>query len=58
MVEVYVQQKNMYKMFGCDCFSKMFFTWKYIKIIFFKFLKKLFLISAYQNDLKIQKKLI
>ena len=38
--------KNMYKIFGCDCFSKVFFTWKCIKIIFF-ILKKLFLISAH-----------
>ena len=28
--------KNMYKMFGCACFSKVLFTWKYIKIIFLK----------------------
>jgi hypothetical protein len=34
MVKVYVQQKNIYKMFGCGCFSKVRFTWKYIKIIF------------------------
>jgi len=34
---------------------KVFFTWKCIKIIFFFILKKLFLISAYQNDLKTQK---
>jgi len=31
---------------------KVFFTWKYIKIIFFFILKKLFLTSAYQNNLK------
>jgi hypothetical protein len=49
MVEVYAKQKNIYKMFGCGCFSKVFFTWKYIKIIFLK----LFLMSEYQNDLKI-----
>jgi hypothetical protein len=53
MVEVYVQQKNMYKMFDFGCFLKVYFTWKYIKKYFFK--KKLFLISAHQNDLKIQK---
>ena len=47
--------KNIYKMFGYGCFSKVLFTWKCIKIIFFIF-KKLFLISAHQNDLKIQKK--
>jgi ABC-type phosphate transport system ATPase subunit len=33
----------------------MFFTRKYIKIIFFK--KNLFLISTYQNDLKTLKKI-
>jgi hypothetical protein len=33
----------------------VFFTWKCIKIIFFFILKKLFLISAHQNDLKTQK---
>jgi hypothetical protein len=32
---------------------KLLFTWKCIKIIFF--LKKLFLISAHQNDLKTPK---
>jgi hypothetical protein len=25
--------KNMYKIFGCGCFSKVFFTWKCIKMI-------------------------
>jgi len=35
-------------------FFKMFFTWKCIKIIFFIF-KKLFLISAHQNNLKTPK---
>ena len=44
-------------MCGCGYFSKYFFTWKYIKIIFF-ILKKLFLISTHQNDLKIKKILI
>jgi len=40
----------------CGCFLKCFsFGNAYIKIIFFIFLK-LFLISAYQNDLKKQKK--
>jgi len=34
----------------------VFLTRKYIKIIFFLFLKKLFLTSAHQNDLKTQKK--
>jgi hypothetical protein len=29
--------KNMYKIFGYDCFLKVLFTWKYIKIIFFIF---------------------
>jgi hypothetical protein len=43
----------MYKIFGFSCFSKIPFTWKYIKIIYF--FKKIFLISAHQNDLKIQK---
>jgi len=33
---------------------KEFFTWKCIKIIYI-FFKKLFLISAHQNDLKTQK---
>ena len=37
---------------------KIFFIKKYIKIIFFLFLKKLFLISIHQNDLKIHKKYI
>jgi hypothetical protein len=36
-------------------FFKVIFTHKYIKIIFFFIFKKLFLISAYQNDLKTQK---
>jgi hypothetical protein len=36
-------------------FFKMFFNQQYIKIIFFYFLK-LFLISVYQNNLKISKK--
>jgi hypothetical protein len=35
---------------------KVFFTQKYIKIIFFIFLK-LFFTSAYQNDLKTSKKI-
>jgi len=26
VVEIYVQQKNMYKMFGYGCFSIVFFT--------------------------------
>jgi hypothetical protein len=34
---------------------KVFFILKYIKIIFFLFLKKLFLILVYQNDIKILK---
>ena len=46
--------KNMYKISGCGCFLKMFFTWKYIKINFFYFLK-LILTSMNQNDLKIKK---
>ena len=25
MVEIYVQRKNMYKIFGCDYFLKIFF---------------------------------
>jgi hypothetical protein len=33
----------------------VFFTWKCIKIIFFFIFKKLFLISAHQNDLKTPK---
>jgi len=33
----------------------VFFTIKYIKIIFFFIFKKLFLTSAHQNDLKILK---
>ena len=37
---------------------KIFFIKKYIKIIFFLFLKKLFLISIHQNDLKTHKKYI
>ena len=39
---------------GSDFFLKVFFTQKYIKIIFFIFLK-LFLISSHQNDPKIKK---
>ena len=35
---------------------EMFFTWKYIKIIYFYFLK-LFLTSAHQNDIKTLKKI-
>jgi len=35
-------------MFGCGCFLKVFFTWKYIKIIF----KTLFLMSEYQKTCK------
>jgi len=38
-------------------FFKIIFILKYIKIIFFIF-KKLFLISAHQNDLKIPKKIL
>jgi len=38
--------KNIYKMFGCDCFLKVFFTWKCIKIIFLNFLRIIFDISA------------
>jgi hypothetical protein len=34
---------------------KIFFIWKYIKIIYFFIFKKLFLILAHQNDLKISK---
>jgi hypothetical protein len=34
---------------------KVFFILKYLKIIFFLFLKKLFLILVYQNDIKILK---
>jgi len=37
---------------------KIFFIKKYIKIIFFLFLKKLFLILIHQNDLKTHKKYI
>ena len=37
---------------------KVFFTQKSIKIIFFLFFKKLFLISAHQNDLKTLKKIL
>jgi hypothetical protein len=37
-------------------FFKVFFIQKYIKIIFFLFFKKLFLISAYQNNLKTPEK--
>jgi hypothetical protein len=37
---------------------KIFFIKKYIKIIFFLFFKKLFLISIHQNDLKTHKKYI
>jgi hypothetical protein len=44
--------KNTYKMFSCGYFLKVLFTWKYIKIYFF-ILKKLFLILAHQNNLKI-----
>jgi hypothetical protein len=36
---------------------KVFFNWKCIKIIFFFIFKKLFLISAHQNDMKTQKKI-
>ena len=35
---------------------KVFFIKKYIKIIYFLFFKKLFLISTHQNDLKTPKK--
>jgi hypothetical protein len=37
-------------------FFKVFFIYKCIKIIFFFIFKKLFLISAHQNNLKILKK--
>ena len=40
---------------GSDCFLKYFFAWKYIKIIFFIILKKLFVTSTHKNDLKIPK---
>jgi hypothetical protein len=39
---------------GCGCFLKCIFIKKYIKIIYF--FKKLFLISAHQNDHKTPKK--
>ena len=46
MVEVYVQQKNMYKIFGGSVVAVAFqkkFTWKHIKIIFiFLFFKNYF----------------
>jgi hypothetical protein len=43
----------LYSVWECDCscFLKYFFANKCIKIIYF--FKKLFLISAYQNDSKI-----
>jgi len=45
---------NFYLEVWLQLFFKMFFTYKYIKLIFFK---KLFLISAHQNDLKTPKKI-
>ena len=48
----------MYKIFGGSVVAVTFqssFTWKYIKIIYFFIFKKLFLISAYQNDVKTPK---
>ena len=35
---------------------KVFFTWKYIKIIFFYIFKKLFFILTHQNNIKTSKK--
>jgi len=39
-------------------FFKVLFIQKSIKIIFFLFLKKLFLISVHKNDIKIPKKIL
>jgi hypothetical protein len=38
--------KNIHKIFSCDYFSKVFFTWKYIKIIFLYSLKIIFDINS------------
>jgi len=38
-----------------SCIFKVFFSLKYIKIIFFYFFKKLFLKSTHQNDMLTQK---
>ena len=56
MIGVYVQQKTYIKYLvevWLQFFFKMFFTCKCIKI--YIFFKKLFLISAHQNDLKHKK---
>jgi hypothetical protein len=47
---------RMYLRMWLRLFFKVLFTWKYIKIIYFFIFLKLFLTSAYQNDLKIPKK--
>jgi hypothetical protein len=47
---------RMYLRMWLRLFFKVFFTRKYIKIIYFFIFLKLFLTSAYQNDLKIPKK--
>jgi predicted membrane protein len=38
-------------------FFKLFFVWKYIEIIYIFIFKNLFLILAYQNDMKHLKKI-
>jgi len=45
MAEIYVQQKNMYKIFGYGYFSKIFFLGNASKY-FFYFIKIIFDISA------------
>jgi len=53
MIKIYVQHKTCIK-----CLVMVFKNVFYLKIYQNIFLKKLFLISAHQNDMKIQKKLI
>jgi hypothetical protein len=49
------QQLRVLRDYGCGYFLK-YFLFKKIKIIYFFILKKLFLTSVYQNNLKIVKK--
>jgi len=57
LIQKTIQEKSIIfiRKYGCWLSFKVIFIQKFIKIIFFIF-KKLFLMSAHQNDLKTPKK--